>query len=433
MSGIPQNELTEIRTAWQAREPDTSSWLGQLQEQALDAFERNGFPSKRMEDWKYTNMQPVAENYPGWLSTESATDADTADLLDIPDAVHLAFIDGQYQPQLSGSTELPAGVLAGNLATLTAEQPDAIHKLLGRLANNDDSGFIALNTAFATDAVVLLIPDNVVLERPVYISFFSGTPHVTVQPRLLIDLGVNSQATVIEHYTSSTPAIVNTVTEIFANQGSSLTWYKLQDEHTETSHTGAQYAELAQDASIQTTQLDIGGKLVRNQLHLKLAGRGADANAKGLFMADDKRHVDSRITVEHAAPDTTSQEQFRGVLGGQACGVFNGRILVQQEAQKTAAALNNRNLLLSPQAEINTKPELEIYADDVKCAHGSTTGQLDATALFYLLSRGIDPTEARKILIKAFVGELLTGIAFEALSNRVQTALQQLEADDERG
>jgi Fe-S cluster assembly protein SufD len=431
MPGIPQNELTKIRTAWQARESDTSSWLGQLQEQALHAFERNGFPSKRMEDWKYTNMQPVAESYPGWLNTEPTAVGETPDLLDIPDAIHLAFIDGQYQPQLSGSTELPAGVLAGNLATLAAAQPDTIHKLLGRLANNDVSGFIALNTAFASDAVALLIPDNVVLEQPVYVSFFSGTPQVTVQPRLLINLGVNSQATVIEHYTSSTPAIVNTVTEIFANQGSSLTWYKLQDEHTETSHTGAQFAELSQNASIQTTQLDLGGKLVRNELHLKLAGRGADAKAKGLFMADGRRHVDSRITVEHIAPDTHSTEQFHGILGGQACGVFNGRILVHKEAQKTAAELRNRNLLLSKRAAINTKPELEIYADDVKCAHGSTTGQLDENALFYLLTRGIDPVEARKLLIKAFAGELLTGIAFEALNNRVQTAMQQLEAGDE--
>ncbi|MGI9289880.1 MAG: SufB/SufD family protein, partial [Gammaproteobacteria bacterium] len=180
------------------------------------------------------------------------------------------------------------------------------------------------------------------------------------------------------------------------------------------------------DATVHTTSIDIGAQLARNELHLALNGRGAHAECKGLFLADQKRHIDSRITVDHAAPDTTSRERFRGVLADQARGVFNGRIHVLSEAQKTSAELTNRNLLLNPGAEVNAKPELEIYADDVKCAHGSTTGQLDQNSLFYLLSRGIDQEEARVLLIRAFVGELLTDISVPEVRDITQEALARL-------
>ena len=427
-----QTELNELKALWQARAQNqgqnNDSWLNQLQEQAFDIFSRTGFPTTRMEDWKYTDIRNIAANYPQWLNTQSQTLEHTPDLLDIDNAIHLAFIDGRYSPEHSKSKQLPSGLIAGNLNDLSNRYPDLLQHKLGKLANNNDSGFVAINTAFACDGAALLLPDNQSLEQPVYLSFFSSTPEITIQPRLLIDLGVNSRATVLEHYTSNAATIVNAVTEINCSKGSELTWYKLQDEHIDAWHTAVQYAQLDQDALIKTTQIDIGAGLARNELRLKLAGRGAHAEAKGLFMADAQRHVDSRITVEHAAPDTTSRERFRSILAGRARGVFNGRILVQAEAQKTAAELTNRNLLLSSGAEINTKPELEIYADDVKCAHGSTTGQLDETSMFYLLSRGIDIDEARNILVRAFAGELLTDISIEALRNRAQSALEQLES-----
>jgi Fe-S cluster assembly protein SufD len=299
-----------------------------------------------------------------------------------------------------------------------------VQSAFGKLAPH--SGFVAMNTAFVNDVVAIILPDNTDLTQPVYISFFTSTPEISVQPRLLVDLGAHSRATIIEHYSSNVRSIVNTVSEINCAEGSKLAWYKLQDEATDGWHTAVQYARLAKDAAITTMQIDIGAQLARNELHLTLAGSGAHAECKGLLIADASRHIDSRITVEHAAPHTTSRERFRGILAGKARGVFNGRILVQAEAQKTAAELTNRNLLLSPGAEMDTKPELEIYADDVKCAHGSTTGQLDETALFYLVSRGIEVREARNLLIRAFAAELLTDIGIPALRDRTQAALEAL-------
>jgi Fe-S cluster assembly protein SufD len=418
-------QLTEIRHAWDARGMAESA-LAELQQQALDAFARDGFPSTHLEDWKYTDTRALVENYPQWLATQVSAKTFQPELPDTEDALHLVFVDGQFAPELSAQ-QLPEFVFAGKLADLATQFPQAFETTFGKLAAQ--SGFVNLNTAFASDAVGIILPDNTELDAPVYLSFFTTTPELTTQPRLLIDLGKNSRATVIEHYAGSAPAIVNTVSEARCDAGSHLTWYRLQAESVATSHMSAQYVRAEQDATVHTTQIDIGARLARHELHLTLAGRGAHAECKGLFLADDNRHVDSRITVEHAAPDTTSRERFRSVLADKARGVFNGRIHVHQQAQKTFAELTNRNLLLSPGAEINTKPELEIYADDVKCAHGSTTGQLDETALFYLLSRGIDPESARNLLIRAFVAELLTDITVPELRDITQDALEKLGKD----
>jgi len=413
----PQSELRQL---WQT-DVGTGTWVDNARAEAMQAFDRSGFPTTRMEDWKYTDTRQLAANYPSWLATTPLAEPTELPLIDIEDSIHLAFVDGRFSPSLSNSKTLPAGVYAGSLA----DAPE-LQGRLGKLAGSDNSGFIALNTAFMGDGFVLSVAADQHIERPIYLSFHTVTPRIAVQPRVFIDMGANSEAVVIEHYSGRADAIVNSVTEIRCGAGARLSWDKLQDEHRETLHVATQYAELDANATLQTTQIDIGAGLTRNDLQLRLLGRGAHAEARGLFLADAKRHADSRITVEHVAPDTTSRERYRGILADQASGVFNGSILVQQDAQKTSADLTNRNLLLSAGAEINTKPELEIYADDVKCAHGSTTGQLDETSMFYLLSRGIDPEQARTMLITAFASELLTDIGLPALTESVQDALRQL-------
>jgi Fe-S cluster assembly protein SufD len=270
------------------------------------------------------------------------------------------------------------------------------------------------------------------LERPVCIRYLTSTNSSTAQPRLLLQLGAGAKATVVEHFHSSAPAIVNPIAEVHCASGADLNYFRLQEEHPDSWHTSAQYARLGEDANFRATLIEVGGRLARNDLRIELAGPRAHADARGLFMADGSRHVESRIDVRHLAPATTSHERFRGILAGKARGVFNGRIYVDSVAQQTAAELSNRNLLLSAGAEIDTKPELEIYADDVKCAHGSTTGQLDNTALFYLLSRGVEPTVARNMLITAFAAELLSDIDLPGLAERAQAALDNLrEATDE--
>lgn len=414
-----------LEALWQTERGGRSDWLDEIQRDALQVFNRNGFPTTALEDWRYTDVQPVATNYPDWLQNTPAPAAALPELPEIPDAARIVFIDGQYRPELSDADKLPAGAFAGPLMELAAANPQLAERL-GTLASTQQSGLIAVNTAFTSDAFGLLLQPDEALDQPLHLVFHTATAELTVQPRLLISLGARSRAMLIEHYSSSGAAIINNVTEIFCGAGAKLIRDRLQSEHHDAWHIAAQYARLEENATLLNTQIDVGAQLARSELQVELAGRSAHTDARGLFMADERRHVDSRITVEHAAPDTTSRERYRGILADRARGVFNGRILVQQDAQKTSADLTNRNLLLSPGAEIDTKPELEIYADDVKCAHGSTTGQLDSNALFYLLSRGIAADEARNMLVRAFAAELVSDIDVPALAGAVQAALADL-------
>lgn len=422
-----------IRTAWDSAQ-GISPGLRTRQQQALDAFLLAGFPTTRHESWKYTDVHLLAETYQNWLTNTPNYDTKTAATgLVIPGAIHIRLIDGRLDQILSGAEHLPEGVFLGSITELAVQQPDKLEQLFGQLARTDDSGFVALNTAFVTDGVALLVPDGVAIEHPVYVHHISQTRETNVQTRLLVELGARARATVVEHFSSHQSVIVNAVAELTCKADSNLTYCKLQAEHQDAWHTAVQYADIARDALIQTTHIDVGANLARNEFKLRLTGQGARAEANGLFMADGNRHVESRIDVDHLAPNTTSRERFRGILGGQARGVFNGRIHVHQSAQKTAAELTNRNLLLNTGAEINTKPELEIYADDVKCAHGSTTGQLDRNALFYLLTRGVDLQKARNILITAFAAELLTGIPIPAIATVAREALEALRSAGNAG
>ncbi len=423
------NELApEFHKIWESRNASADAWLRMRQIAALETFEQQGFPSKSQEDWRYTDLRKLAESYPQWLRNDTAASTSTAtDTLDLDDAIRVCFVDGILRPDMSDT--LPEGVIAGSVNELATTNRALLERFWGSQASDQDSGLISLNSAFANACTAITLPRNIRLSRPLYIHFFGSIEHISTQPRLFIDLGENAAATVIEHYSGSAPQIVNAVTEISCGADSVLQYFKVQEEAPHSWHTAAQYARLDRNASITTAHIDLGAELSRNDLKIFLDGEHARADCKGVFMADAKRHVESRITVNHAAPHTVSRERFRGILADESKGVFNGRIHVDQCAQKTLAELTNRNLLLNEGAEINSKPELEIYADDVKCAHGSTTGQLDKTALFYLLSRGISPEEARNLLVLAFAAELVDSLGIEALSSRVRQALRTLGID----
>ena len=430
MNNINQPVTEDFRAAWKNTSVSSPDWLQIFRNAALQQFALSGFPTTRAEDWKYTDVGKLAAAYPQWLINKPGADSDNnGKPLDIASAIRIAFVDGVYNPEKS-SQVLPDNILVGKLADLATTNPEIIEKHLGRLASNSDSGFVALNSVFSETAVAILIPTGIELQQPVYIDYFSATAETSVQPRLLASLGTDSKATIIEYFSGTVPAITNAVTEIHCGQDTQLTYYRLQEDHAEAWHTAIQYIQLERNAHLNSVNIDAGAGMARNELRLNLAGEGASADAKGLLLADGSRHIDSRLTVEHAAPNTRSRERYRAILADNARGVFNGRILVQQAAQKTSAELTNRNLLLNRGAEINTKPELEIYADDVKCAHGSTTGQLDETAMFYLLSRGIPPQEARNILVQAFASELLTDTGIPAVVERAQQAMRTLRFSD---
>jgi Fe-S cluster assembly protein SufD len=426
MNNPNQPATDTLHNTWQNRNPASPEWLQTFQKSALAEFSQTGFPTTRLEDWKYTDVRKLAAAYPQWLTNQPALDTNTtSNLLIIDHAIRIVFINGIYNAEKS-TANVPEYIHVGKLSELAAEHPEALEKALGKLAKNTDSGFVAINTAFSETAISILIPDNTELQQPIHIEYLSSAEKTSVQPRVLANLGTNSKATIIEHFSGVAATITNAVTEVHCGQGSNLSYYRLQEENIEAWHTGAQYIHIARDASVNAVTIDTGALLARSEMRLCLAGPGATADVKGLLLADGSRHIDSRLSVEHAAPETRSRERYRSILADKAQGVFNGRILVQQEAQKTLAQLTNRNLLLNHGAGINTKPELEIYADDVKCAHGATTGKLDETSLFYLLSRGIDPVEARNILITAFASELLTDIQIPAIAAHTQAAMRAL-------
>jgi Fe-S cluster assembly protein SufD len=430
MNNATSTVTERLQALWLAQQPAAGGWLPDLQRKAIDQFGRTGFPTTRNENWKYTDVSKLAQLYPDWLIHKTAsTDAMARKPLAIVDAIHLVFVDGAFQPAHS-SSDLPDSLVVGNLTQLAHSHREILESRLNQLSQATDSGFVALNTAFSADCAALILAAGTTLTRPVYIEHWSGSHGTSSHPRLLVDLGDKSQATVIEHYSSSVATLVNAVAELSIGRGANLTYYRLQEAHPEAWHTGLQRLRLDSDATVRSMTIDCGSIMSRSELYAYMAGPGATIEAQGLLLGDGSRHIDSRITIEHAAPHTTSRVRYRAILGDKSRGVFNGRILVQQQAQKTNAELTNRNLLLNRGAEINTKPELEIYADDVKCAHGSTTGQLDETAFFYLLSRGIDKQAARNMLITAFASELLTDIEVPAIAERTRHALSALRFSD---
>ncbi|MGI9307657.1 MAG: Fe-S cluster assembly protein SufD, partial [Gammaproteobacteria bacterium] len=293
------------------------------------------------------------------------------------------------------------------------------------------SPLTALNTAFAVDAVDIEIAADTVLNAPIYVAWLNTCHEINVYPRCLLSIGQNARATVIEHYLSKGPAFSNAITRIACDASAQLEYTKLQDEDPAAHHIASQRALLAADSRLELNHLDLGAEMARNDLSVELLGGGAAAATNGLFLADGERHLDNHVYLRHLSPHTSSTTNFRGVMSDSSKGVFNGSIFVEKDAQKTDAQLSNHNLLLSSLAEINTKPELEIYADDVKCAHGATTGRLDKNALFYLLARGIPYSQAEKMLIAAFAEAITSNINVDAVSERVHRAVNNRLGDRE--
>jgi Fe-S cluster assembly protein SufD len=408
-----QNYAESFRGFEQSAASHELSWLRKLRQNGFSRFGETGFPTTRDEDWRFTNVSAIAQmpfrlsrNGRGVLSRKEIEPFRVPGL-----ACRLVFVDGRFSPELSSPGRLSKGVEATSLAMQIAHDPEAIEPHLGRYLDLQRDPFCALNTAFLEDGAYVRIRKGVVLEEPIHLLFIAAahdTPTVCY-PRNLIVAEENSQATILEDYVSlgSGAALCNTATELVAGDHTVLSHYMIEREHAQAYNVSTLRIQQGRSAEVSSHSVLIGGALVRNNVHPVLAGEGGQCLINGLFIGGGRQHLDNYMLVEHASPHCGSRQFYNGILGGHAHGVFHGRIIVHKDAQKTDARQTNRNLLLSDTAQIDTKPQLEIYADDVKCTHGATIGQIEEEALFYLRSRGIDEPSARRLLLLAFASECL--------------------------
>jgi Fe-S cluster assembly protein SufD len=404
-------------------------WLRMLRSDAIGKFAELGFPTTRNEEWKYTNTVPFLRN-PYELAGPAPADTVKELLADAPfaalDPARAVIVNGLYSPELSTAGDFPEGVIVTSLAEALSRRPEVAERHLAKYAGYEDNAFVALNTAFAADGALIEIPNGAVVERPIVLLFVSsGGGRTVAHPRTLVLAGRDSQAAIVEVYIGRNESeyFTNAVTEMVAGEGAVIEHYKLQREADRAFHFGALQVQQARSSSVVSHNVTLGGALARNEISAVLNGEGAECALNGLFLATVTQHVDNYTTMDHAMPRCNSHELYKGILDGAAQGVFHGRIIVRKDAQKTDAIQRNRNLLLSEKAVINTKPQLEIYADDVKCTHGATIGQVDADAVFYLRSRGIAREDARNLLTYAFANEMLERMKLEAVRSELAEAL----------
>jgi len=387
-------------------------WLRDLREGAFARFCDVGFPTTHDEDWRFTNVSAISRSTFELASDESISEAQVAPFRIANSACQLVFVNGHFSPRLSKVSNAAAGVTVSTVARQIARDPSVLEAHLGRYLNIQRDSFSALNTAFFEDGAFVHIRRGTVLHNPICLLFISTAndkPQMS-HPRNLIVAENETQATVVEDYVSlggETPAFCNTATELFAGDNAVVSHYMIEREHQQAFNISTLRLQQGRSANVSSHSLLLGGGLVHNNVHPVLAGEGSECLINGLFIGNGQQHLDNYMLVEHASPHCASRQFYNGILDDKAHGVFHGRIIVHKDAQKTDAKQTNRNLLLSDDARIDTKPQLEIYADDVKCTHGATIGQIEENALFYLRSRGIDEISARKLLLLAFAGECL--------------------------
>lgn len=402
------------------------AWLAPLREQAMATFAANGFPTPRSEDWHYTSLAPVA-SVPFRLGGQSGS-TNVADIAPYTlRAEWPAFVihNGAFSPALSSLDALPEGVQVIDLATAWTTEPALLEQWLGKVADPAHP-MTALNTGLMRDGVVIVIRKDAVADRPIHVMHVAdaGAELSAALPRVLIVAERHSKATVIESFVGLSDAeyLVNAVAEVVVHEGATLHHVKIQREGSKATHVGTTEVRQARDSHYLNFSFAMGGKLSRTNVYTILDGENCGVTLNGLYLADGQQHVDHQTRVEHAQPHCFSRELYKGVLDGEARAVFNGKVYVHPIAQKTDGKQSNHTLLLSPEARIDTKPQLEIFADDVKCTHGATVGRLDPVGLFYMRSRGVGVEQARKLMTYAFAADVLETIEDET----IRTALEEL-------
>ncbi len=388
----------------------------------IERFRERGFPDPNAEAWRFTDLTPLLETS-FRAASGTANPAQFAGLARGPlRGCQIAFVDGRYAPAFS-LLELPPGVRVSSLAALLRDDPRRAEPWLGTLVGPEGEAFPALNAAFFSDGAFVFLPRGTEFPRPIHVLFLSslhGEAYMT-HPRVLVVAEEGARATIVESHLGPAGGtyLSNSVVELFLGDGAAVDYTKVQRESHDAFHAQSMRARLGRDARLTHRSISLGARPARNDFEVVLDGEGAEAELLGLFEVAGAQLADHHTAIDHARPHAVSRELYKGILDGRARGVFDGRIVVRPGAQKTSALQTNKNLLLSPEALVHTKPQLEIFANDVKCKHGATIGQLDEEVLFYLRSRGIALAEARRLLVHAFAGEIIDSIRDEAVRAQV--------------
>jgi Fe-S cluster assembly protein SufD len=426
---------TEFKAFAAGRPAADPFWLRRQREEAIARFQERGFPTVAQEDWRFTNVAPIARttfqrSAPGQASGVRAADVTALDFDHAFDGHQIVFIDGRLAPGLS-SNVAEGRLHVGSLADVLAREPERLESLLGRVVKAGAPSFADLNAAFLEDGAFVFIPPGLAVEKPIHLVFLSsrgaGPSPTLSQPRTLVVAGRGSQARIVESYGGVPGAayFANAVTEIVLEDGAVIDHYKVQRESVAAFHTALTAVVQGRASRFKSHSFALGARIARNDLQQLFAAEGGECELNGLFAVAGEQHTDTHTVIDHAYPHCTSRELYKGILDGKSRGVFVGRILVREGASKTDAHQTNKNLLLSREALVDSVPQLEILASDVKCKHGSTTGQLDPAALFYLRSRGISEAAARSLLVFAFASDVVGRVGIPALRAGLERHLRE--------
>jgi len=408
-----------------------TEFMSRIRRDAILTFRETGFPTTKLEAWKNTDLKASLEKeYEYFLHPVKGMDIQKVFHCNIPhlDTAIIAQLNGWYVSKDVPLMKLGNGMILGSLAEAFKKYPQIIEQYYGKYADLASGGLTALNTAFAQDGIFIYVPDNVSSQKTIQmVNVIHYPDNVFLQSRNLIILGKNSRLSLVhcDDSYNHQASFANIVTEVFIGENSSLDHYKLQNMNNESTLISSVYFNLEKEANLESHFLSFNGGLLRNNTHILFNGIGGKADVYGLYLMDKKQHIDNHVFVDHVNPECTSSEHFKGILDENASGVFNGHVLVRRNAQKTNAYQGNKNILLTDNARVNSKPFLEIYADDVKCAHGSATGQLDSEAMFYLRQRGISEENARMLLMYAFANEVISKISIEPLRVRIEDMVKK--------
>ena len=431
MSNIQNNNikewyLTSFKTFAGKLNGHSKTFLHDIRENALKKLEELSFPTLKDEDWKYTNVSPILkENFIPAVSADKLvlTKADIEKYLFKKFDYYLAvFVNGIFSPELSDLNDLQDGLTVDSLANVSKNKPELIKEYFGK-AIDINNAFVALNTAYSFDGIVITVAKGKIIEKPVQVLFINGSEkqNILSVPRNLVIAAENSQVKTIFNFAGvdGLPYFTNSITEAFTGDNAVVDIYKIQNENENAFHIEKTQAIQNRSSVFNHHSITFGGSIVRNDLNSVLNGEGIECHYYGIYLGKDKQHIDNHTFVDHAKPNCMSNELYKGILDDDSHGVFNGQIIVRRDAQKTNAFQSNKNVLLSDTAKIDTKPQLEIFADDVKCSHGATIGHLDDVAYFYIRSRGIPDELAKSMLINAFTDDVLETIKIEEMREQL--------------